>query len=67
MLSEYRGLPKNVYIIIFGNLINALGTFVRPLMALLLTDKLHYAKDYAGFIIMISSLLSIPGSLIGGN
>lgn len=67
MFREYRGLPKNVYIIIFGNLINALGTFVRPLMALLLTDKLHYPEDYAGFIIMISSLLSIPGSLIGGK
>lgn len=67
MLRDYRGLPKNVYIIILGNLINALGTFVRPLMALLLTDKLHYAEDYAGFIIMMSSLLSIPGSLIGGK
>lgn len=67
MLEQYKGLPKPVYIIVLANIINSLGTFVRPLMALFLTDKLNYSTSNAGFIIMLASLLYIPGSLIGGK
>lgn len=69
MVSQkiYRGLPKSIYIIVFSNMINALGTFVRPMLVLLLTDKLNFSKDYAGLIITIISILYVPGSLIGGK
>lgn len=67
MLNQYKGLPKVIYIIVLANIINSLGTFVRPLMALFLTDKLNYSTSYAGFIIMITSILFVPASLMGGK
>ena len=67
MFKQYSGLPRSVYIIALANVIMASGSFVWPLMTLFLTDKLNYSKDYAGFIIMLSTLLYVPGSLIGGQ
>jgi MFS family permease len=67
MFAQYRGLSRSVYVIVLANVFNALGTFVRPLMALLLTDKLNYSKDYAGFIIMLAGILVTPAALIGGK
>lgn len=67
IFSKYRRLPAPVYILTLASLLIAAGSFVRLFLAMLLTDKLSFSTDEAGFIVMIAILLYLPGSLIGGK
>lgn len=63
----YKGLPKSVYILFLVQVVNRFGDFVLPFMTLFLTKKLGLCFQVVGIIVMIESLLSIPGSIAGGK
>jgi MFS family permease len=65
--KTYRGLPKSVYALFFAHVVNAIGNFVWPFLALFLTDRLGMSKAEAGFFVTLSALAYVPGSLIGGK
>ena len=67
IFKDYKGLPKSVYILFIANIINTLGAFVFPFLTLFLTEKLYMSPSLASKFILFYSLLSIPGSLIGGK
>ena len=67
MLSAYRGLPKSIYIIFAVQIINRFGDFVVPFLTLYLTIKLGLSFATTGVIVMVASLLGIPGSILGGE
>ena len=64
--KQYKGLPREVYIIAFQRFITSLGGFVYPFLTLFMTQKLGLSNAQAGFWILISSLVGMPGSLISG-
>ncbi|MBP2644979.1 MAG: transporter [Firmicutes bacterium] len=66
-LNSYKGLPKSVYIIFIVQIINRLGDFVLPFLALLLTQKLGISFGATGFIVMTASLSMLVASFIGGK
>lgn len=66
-LKPYHGLPKEVYVIFVARIINAMGMFVFPLLTLIMTKKIGLSDSEAGYMLMISGLLFIPASLIGGK
>jgi MFS family permease len=63
----YKGLPKEIYVIFISRIINNLGCFVHPLLALILTQKIGLSKDIAGQYITILSLISAPSLILGGK
>lgn len=63
----YRGLPRPVYIIFFSTIINGMGIFVYPFLALFLTQKMGYTVAQAGLFMLIISLAYIPGTFAGGK
>lgn len=63
----YKGLPKNVYILFFVQLINRLGEFVVPFLSLFLTSKLGCSTEITGVIVSCAFLVQIPGSMVGGT
>lgn len=63
----YKGLPKGVYILFLVQVVNRFGDFVLPFMTLLLTEKLGLSFQVVGVIVMIESILSIPGAIAGGK
>lgn len=67
LLEPYKGLPKEVYVLFFARLMNALGAFVWPMLTLLLTKKLGYSSGYAGFLISIASIPYALSGLVGGK
>ncbi len=67
LLSPYRGLPREIYIIFFARIVNAMGAFVWPMMTLLLTKKIGLSTTEAGFWLAVSGVMTIPASLIGGK
>lgn len=67
LLEPYAGLPKEIYIIFISRVINSIGAFVYPLMALILTEKVGLSKGDAGIYITILSFLGAPSMIIGGK
>lgn len=66
VLSPYKGLPKEVYIVMFSRLITSLGSVISPFITMILVQKIGLDMGTAGLIISLSALLIIPSSMIGG-
>ncbi len=67
LFKPYKGLPKEIYVIFFAKVINALGAFVYPLMTLIMTKKIGLTTVEAGFWISVQGLLFMPASFLGGK
>lgn len=67
MLQKYKTLPRSVFVIFFAHMVNALGQFVRPFLTLLLTEKFGFSTEKAGYLVMIATVLYVPGALLGGR
>lgn len=63
----YRRLPKEIHILFLGKIVNSLGFFVFPFLAIFLTSNLGMAENRVGLILMITAAAYIPGALIGGK
>jgi len=64
--KQYQGLPRSVYMIAFQRFITSLGGFVYPFLTLFMTQKLGLSDGEAGFWLLISAVVGMPGSLISG-
>lgn len=67
LLSTYKGLPREIYILFIGKIVNALGAFVQPLMSLILTQKLFMSAGDAGKFVTILALCQVPCIILGGK
>ncbi|MGG7162430.1 MFS transporter [Clostridium ihumii] len=67
LLQTYRGLPKEVYILFFGKMINCIGAFVFPLLSLILTQKIGLTVKEAGSLVTFAAILQAPCIILGGK
>ena len=67
MLTTYKGLPREIYILFVARIINCLGNFVYPLLALILTQKIGLTPKNAGFIVTLMAVSQVPSLMIGGK
>jgi MFS family permease len=67
LLSRYRGLPKEIYVLFAARIVNSIGAFVHPLLTLILTAKLGLKNDEAGLLITIVMATQMPVMLFGGK
>lgn len=65
--SVYRGLPFGIYILFIVRIVNALGAFVGPFLTMFLSEKMGLNNQLIGIFIMMYSISTVPGSLIGGK
>ena len=63
----YLGLPRSVYVIFFARVVNSMGNFVHPFMTLLLTTKGGMGEERVGLFLLLSAVVQVPGSLLGGK
>ena len=63
----YLGLPRSVYVIFFARVVNSMGNFVHPFMTLLLTSKGGMGEEKVGLFLLLSAVVQVPGSLLGGK
>ena len=64
--APYSGLNSGIYILFVARIINCIGNFVFPFLALFLTGIMNMSEDKAGLFIMLSALAGVPGTLLGG-
>ena len=65
LLSDIRGLPRPVYILVFGQFLNRFGTFVYPFLTLFLQDK-AYGLGQIGGVLAAISFGNFFGPMAGG-
>ena len=66
--SQYKGLPRQVYILsATKGAVNMGMIIVYPFLSLLLTSRFGFSDTEAGLIVVIASAISIIGSIIGGK
>ncbi|OPJ55749.1 MFS transporter [Clostridium oryzae] len=67
LFDQYRGLPREIYVIFISRIINSMGSFVQPLLTLILTDKIGLSTTVSGLYITAVNLISVPSIIIGGR
>ncbi|MFH1653068.1 MAG: MFS transporter [Pseudomonadota bacterium] len=63
----YKKAPKEIYILALSRIINSSGNFVYPFLALFITQKLQLSAKTAGTAVLLVSIASILGTLVGGK
>ena len=66
-LTVYKGLPRDVYALFLSCVINRMGSFIVPLMTLILVEKIGLSKAEAGMFSTISMLTQAPFIMLGGR
>lgn len=66
-IAPYRGLPASVYTLFTATVVNGVGIFVFPFMALILTRRFGLSARETGDILFLTTIAYIPGNLIGGK
>ncbi|MBF4695986.1 MFS transporter [Fusibacter ferrireducens] len=66
-INEYKGLPKEMYVLFTANVINRFGDFVSPLLALYLTQKLGMSVASSSVVVTLALVSRMPGSFLGGK
>lgn len=67
LLSQYKGLRKETYILCFGRLVTAMGSMIWPMLTMILSRKMGLSPDRIAWITAVMGLLSLPANLIGGK
>lgn len=67
IFKTYKGLEKEIYILFIGRIVNSLGAFVHPLMALILTQKIGMEVSEAGMFVTMLSVFQAPCMILGGK
>ena len=62
IFKSYKGLPKACMFYLW----HRFGDFVMPFLTLYLTIKIGLSAEVTGFIVMITSIINMPASLLGG-
>jgi len=65
--GPYKGLPRSIYVIFFASIVNNMGNFVNPLLAMLLTYKVGIDVGIVGLIAATTAGLGMIGAMIGGR
>jgi MFS family permease len=67
MIDQYKGLPREVYVILVARIISALGMFVYPFLTLFLSNRVGFSEAKIGIFMLVISLSYIPAAMIGGK
>lgn len=67
LISQYRGLRKENYILCFGGFVTSMGSMVRPMLTMILSQKLGMNAVQVAWITALMGLMTLPANLVGGR
>ncbi len=67
LLPSLRGLPRSYWFLWAGALVNRIGYFVAPFLAIYLTESLHLSVARAGAVVSCYGLGVLVASPLGGH
>jgi MFS family permease len=66
-ITQYRGLPRQIYLLLIARTVIAMSSFIFPFLTLFLSSRLHMSDMQIGNYLLWVSLSYIPAALIGGK
>ncbi|MEG1131838.1 MAG: MFS transporter [Romboutsia sp.] len=66
-MLPYKGLPKEIYVLFIGKIVNCIGGFVHPLMSLILVQKIGLSPAQTGLFVTILAACQAPCIILGGK
>lgn len=67
MLSQYKGLRRENYILCFGGLVTAMGSMIQPMLTLILSQKMGMGGEQVAWVMAVAGMLMLPANLLGGK
>ncbi len=67
LIRQYSELPRPIHVLFFARMVNSMGAFVFPFLALYLTQKLGMSEGTAGLYMLAVAAAHVPGALLGGR
>ena len=67
ILSEYKGLRRELYILFIGRMMTNMGSMIWPMFTLILSKKLGLSAGTIATYMLIFSIVALPMNLIGGK
>lgn len=67
LISQYKGLRRENYILFIGRIVTRLGAMVWPVLTLILNQKMGLNATTVAFFMMAASVIQLPVNLIGGK
>ena len=67
IISMYKGLRKENYILCFGRLVTAMGAMVWPMLTMILSQKMGMSAEHIALVVAAFGILSLPTNLVGGK
>lgn len=67
ILSQYKGLRRENYVLCFGRMVTAMGSLIWPMLTMILNQKMGMSAEHVAWVIAAVGILSLPVNLIGGR
>lgn len=67
LLTQYRGLRREIYILCFGRIVTNLGSMVWPMLTLILSRKLGMSASTIAVFMVAAGIAMLPANLLGGR
>ncbi len=67
IISQYLGLPKQVYILCIARLVTAMGAFVYSFSSLFMTTVLNMSEVATGYMMVVFAVASMVGAFVCGR
>ena len=67
LVSQYRGLRREIYILFFGRIVTSLGSMVWPMLTMILNQKLGLDAFSISVLTVGSMCVMMPANLLGGR
>lgn len=67
LLSQYKGLPRQIYFLVCARVIASIGMFIYPFLTLFLSSRMQLSEAQIGRYLLLVALVTAPAALIGGK
>ena len=67
LLSQYRGLRREIYILCLGRVVTSLGSMVWPMLTMILRQKMGMEAGSIAALMVGAMILMTPAGLLGGK
>lgn len=67
ILSQYKGLRRELYILLVGRIVTSLGAMIWPVLTLILNQKMGLDATTVSIIMIVAGLINLPAAIVGGK
>ena len=67
LLSQYKGLRKEIYVLFFGRIVTNLGAMIWPMLTLIMSQKLGMDASTIAFVMVLAGIVMVPANMYGGK